>query len=143
MDEDTEKPWSTCWNNYIWHQTRKPFLQFLLSLFFTLLHIWDMTSDVLYILGVDFFHPTFKIAAVFFLIAPLIFNMLIAYIKVNNACNRLNYWLLLTLNLINTRNKSLPDSNLDFAMNKLVFVVLEDFPQLLIQVINGLFVGAT
>jgi len=107
------------------------------------LRIFDIVSDILYILKVPFVNTGLLVACVIFIILPFSVNLFIAISKKDGFCNIMMFWLLLNLNLLNITEKRGTDAQALYSLNRFTFMILEDLPQLGLQTWNTLHIGKT
>lgn len=110
---------------------------------FFAMHIWDIGTDILYIFVATFYNPWLQVLSVIFFLAPFLMVICIAKSKGGTTGYCCCIATLLSLKHDEISKADLYDANEHQAKNHLVFVLLEDFPQLVIQTCNGLLIGST
>jgi hypothetical protein len=131
------------WLHYITH-LEKPWV--VMNFFFSCLHIWDtLVGDLLYIIMTPFYSKFFAFCLILSYIAPWFVVWFFASLESKNSSDRNSKILLWIFNLHYTQatyaQMQSDKNNFKPIFNKLIFVILEDVPQVFIQMLNNVLLG--
>jgi len=123
----------------VYFTSRSAFVSaFYFSLWLT--HLSDVVTDFLYIVCTPFYSMTLKVFAWVFFFAPIIAFSTLAY--TSEKPKKCNYFWTMYLELVKTSYDPDGKEVAQFAStNRILFVILEEGAQLLIQTINSLYIG--
>jgi len=131
------------WNNFVLYFTNENFILSLIAFCLWLVHLTDTLSDLLYFTTTPFYSTGLLVLSVIFWLLPILIALLIACLETEGGTCNIFCRFYLDLS-VTTKPPSDENHMAEKAGFKLLFfVMLEDAPQVLIQVINTLYIGQT